>query len=122
MALAGPGLQREVLKTDVSLYVQTCPTAWLLPLCFGGKRGGFLLPAEKKPLQANPPQGDSARGVATLPGLGRLRSHKQMTARNVEPSIKIDRIMQGGGSGGGDGRIRSDQKNHQKPSGMPAYI
>lgn len=58
----------------------------------------------------------TSRSVATLPGLGRLHS------QNVGRGIKMERIMQGGGSRGGDRRIRSDQENHQKPSRMPAYI
>lgn len=64
----------------------------------------------------------SSCSVAMLPGLGRIHTNKQTTTQYVERGIKIERIMQGVGSGRGDGEIKSDQENHQKPSRMPAYI
>lgn len=76
----------------------------------------------KVSLQAKPSQHKSACSVATLPGSGRLQGNKQTATRNVERGIKIEQIMQGAGSRRGDGGVRNDQENHQKPSGMPAYI
>lgn len=76
----------------------------------------------KVSLQAKPSRHKSACSVATLPGLGGLQTDKQTATRNVERGIKIEQIMQGAGSRRGDGGVRNDQENHQKPSGMPAYI